>query len=84
LHARELAVINNHCFSRQILDSRTPGKFLRGRVISMVSSHIRDSIHVEAITHVQRMDIRGERQRSQTVGVNPNLAVIGEIVLRLA
>jgi len=65
LHARESTVINNHnCFSRQILDSRTPGKLLRGRIISMVGGHIRDSIHVEAITHVQRMDIRGERQRS--------------------
>lgn len=50
----------------------------------MAGGYICDSVHSEAITHVQRMDVRNERQRPQSVAINTSLAIAGETVLRLA
>lgn len=51
------ALIKNRCLSRQVLDTRALGKFLRGRAVSVASVYICDSVYAEAITHVQRMDV---------------------------
>lgn len=79
-----LALIENRCPSRQVLDTRALGGLLRGRAVSVASSYICDSVYAEAVAHVQRMDVRGEGQRSQAVEVYSDLAIAGEAILRLA
>lgn len=57
MHQQYVVVIKNRCLSRQVLDTRALGGFLRGRAVSMAGSYICDSIYAQAVTHVQRMDV---------------------------